>query len=223
MAEWQTRWLQVPVSARTWGFKSPLAHHMATRISDDAQIAGDATIGDGTQVWNLVQIREGAAIGRDCIVGRAAYVGPGVRIGDRCKIQNNALVYDPAVITDGVFIGPGAILTNDRLPRAVSPSGELKGADDWDPVGVTMETGASIGAGAICVAPVRIGAWAMVAAGSVVVRDVPDHALVAGNPARQIGWVGRDGQRMVDDGGALVDASTGSRFTEVDGRLVEQS
>ena len=166
---------------------------------------------------------EGAAIGRDCIVGRAAYVGPGVRIGDRCKIQNNALVYDPAVIADGVFIGPGAILTNDRLPRAVSPPGELKGADDWDPVGVTIETGASIGAGATCVAPVRVGAWAMVAAGSVVVRDVPDHGLVAGNPARQIGWVGRDGQRMVDDGGVLVDVATGSRFTEVDGRLVEQS
>lgn len=196
---------------------------MATRISDDAQVAGDVTIGDGTQVWNLVQIRERAEIGVECVIGRGAYIGIGVRVGDRCKIQNNALVYDPAVIGDGVFIGPGAILTNDRLPRAISPSGELKRVDDWDPVGVTIETGASIGAGAVCVAPVRIGAWAMVAAGSVVVRDIPDHALVAGNPARQIGWVGRDGQRMVDDGGALVDASTGSRFVEVDGCLVEQS
>ena len=195
---------------------------MATRISDDAQVAGDASIGDGTQVWNLVQIRERAQIGAECIIGRGAYIGIGVRIGDRCKIQNNALVYDPAVIGDGVFIGPGAILTNDRLPRAISPSGELKQADDWDPVGVTIETGASIGAGAVCVAPVRIGAWAMVAAGSVVVRDVPDHALVAGNPARQIGWVGRDGQRMVADGGVLVDESTGARFTEVDGQLKEQ-
>ena len=195
---------------------------MATRISDDAQVAGDSSIGDGTQVWNLVQIRERAQIGAECIIGRGAYIGIGVRIGDRCKIQNNALVYDPAVIGDGVFIGPGAILTNDRLPRAISPSGELKQADDWDPVGVTIETGASIGAGAVCVAPVRIGAWAMVAAGSVVVRDVPDHALVAGNPARQIGWVGRDGQRMVADGGVLVDESTGSRFTEVDGQLKEQ-
>lgn len=180
-------------------------------------------VGDGTLVWDLVQIREDAAIGCDCIIGRGAYIGPGVRIGDRCKIQNNALVYDPAVIGDGVFIGPGAILTNDRLPRAISPSGELKQADDWDPVGVTIETGASIGAGAVCVAPVRIGAWAMVAAGSVVVRDVPDHALVAGNPARQIGWVGRDGQRMVADGGVLVDESTGARFVESEGRLVEQS
>ena len=196
---------------------------MTTRISDDAQVAGDVTIGDGTQVWNLVQIREGAAIGRDCVVGRAAYIGIGVRIGDRCKIQNNALVYDPAVIADGVFIGPRAILTNDRLPRAISPTGELKRADDWDPVGVTVDTGASIGAGAVCVAPVRIGAWAMVAAGSVVVRDVPDHALVAGNPARQIGWVGRDGRRMAVDGEVLVDESTGTRFVEAEGRLVEQS
>ena len=196
---------------------------MATRISDDAQVAGDVTIGDGTQVWNLVQIRERAEIGVECVIGRGAYIGIGVRVGDRCKIQNNALVYDPAVIGDGVFIGPGAILTNDRLPRAISPSGELKRVDDWDPVGVTIAAGASIGAGAVCVAPVRIGAWAMVAAGSVVVRDIPDHALVAGNPARQIGWVGRDGRRMVDDGGALVDESTGLRFTEVDGRLVEQS
>ena len=196
---------------------------MATRISDDAQVAGDVTIGDGTQVWNLVQIREGACIGVECVIGRGAYIGIGVRLGDRCKIQNNALVYDPAAIGDGVFIGPGAILTNDRLPRAISPTGELKRADDWDPVGVTVDTGASIGAGAVCVAPVRIGAWAMVAAGSVVVRDVPDHALVAGNPARQIGWVGRDGRRMTVDGDALVDESTGARFVETEGRLVEQS
>ncbi|MGA1515697.1 MAG: acyltransferase [Ilumatobacteraceae bacterium] len=196
---------------------------MTTRISDDAQVAGDVTIGDGTQVWNLVQIREGACIGVECVIGRGAYIGIGVRLGDRCKIQNNALVYDPAVIGDGVFIGPGAILTNDRLPRAISPLGELKRANDWDPVGVTVETGASIGAGAVCVAPVRIGAWAMVAAGSVVVRDVPDHALVAGNPARQIGWGGRDGRRMSVDGEVLVDGSTGTRFVEAEGRLVEQS
>src|SRR6056300_144728 len=114
---------------------------MTTRISDDAQVAGDVTIGDGTKIWNLVQIREGARIGAECVIGRGAYIGIGVRLGDRCKIQNNALVYDPAAIGDGVFIGPGAILTNDRLPRAVLPSGELKGADDWDPVGVTIETG----------------------------------------------------------------------------------
>ena len=192
-------------------------------FSENSECADDAVLGDCSTVWDYVQIRERARIGAECILGRGVYIGPGVRVGDHCKIQNNALVYDPAVIADGVFIGPGAILTNDRLPRAISPSGELKRANDWDPVGVTIDTGASIGAGAVCVAPVRIGAWAMVAAGSVVVRDVPDHALVAGNPARQIGWVGRDGRRMLDGGGVLVDESTGSRFAEVDGRLVEQS
>ena len=179
--------------------------------------------GYGTRVWDGAVVREDARIGAECIIGRGAYIGIGVRVGDHCKIQNNALVYDPAVIGDGVFIGPGATLTNDRLPRAISPTGELKRADDWDPVGVTVDTGASIGAGAVCVAPVRIGAWAMVAAGSVVVRDVPDHALVAGNPARQIGWVGRDGRRMTVDGEVLVDESTGTRFVEAEGRLVEQS
>ena len=187
------------------------------------EVSGEVTLGEGTRVWDLVQIREGAQVGAECVIGRGAYVGVRVVVGDRCKIQNNALVYDPAVIGDGVFIGPGAILTNDRLPRAITPSGELKRADDWDPVGVTIDTGASIGAGAVCVAPVRIGAWAMVAAGSVVVRDVPDHALVAGNPARQIGWVGRDGRRMAIDGDVLVDESTGARFLEVEGRLAEES
>jgi len=196
---------------------------MGKQIAEDSQIASDVTVGDGTRIWNLTQVREGAWIGGDCILGRSVYVGPGVRIGDRCKIQNCSLIYEPAVLADGVFIGPGAILSNDRLPRAVTPAGELKGVDDWDPVGVTIETGASIGAGTVCVAPVRIGAWAMVAAGSVVVREVPSHALVAGNPARQIGWVGRDGRRLVDDGGVLVDASTGARFVETEGRLVEQS
>ena len=208
------------MSARTWGFKSPLAHQMSTQIAEDAQVAEDAVIGQGSRVWNLAQIREGAQVGNECVIGRSAYIGPNVRIGDRCKVQNNALVYDPAVLADGVFIGPGAILTNDRLPRSVTPVGEMKRADDWDPVGVTVGTGASIGAGAICVAPVNIGSWSLVAAGSVVVHDVPDHALVAGNPARVIGWVGRDGQRLVVEGDRLLDQSSGEHFREQDGSLV---
>ena len=197
----------------SYGAPDYLDPHLSTSGCDEA------TIGNGTQVWDFAQIREGAQIGAGCVIGRGVYIGPGVHIGDRCKIQNNALVYDPAVIDDGVFIGPGAILTNDRLPRAITPSGELKRADDWDPVGVTVDTGASIGAGAVCVAPVRIGAWAMVAAGSTVVRDVPDHALVAGNPACQIGWVGRDGRRMAVDGLTFRDNSTGESFAEEGGAL----
>lgn len=164
-------------------------------IHDGAQVSPDATLGDGTTVWPLAQIRERAIIGAHCIIGRGAYIGTGVQVGDNCKIQNHALIYEPAILGGGVFIGPGAILTNDHHPRAINPDGTLKTADDWNPTGVTIHDGASIGAGAICVAPVTIGRWATVAAGAVVTRDVPDYALVAGTPARQTGWVREDGRR----------------------------
>ena len=111
----------------------------------------------------------------------------------RVKLQNYALVYEPAVLEDGVFVGPAAVLTNDTYPRSVTPDGKLKRGEDWTPVGVTIREGASVGARAVCVAPVTIGRWATVAAGSVVTRDVPDFALVAGVPARFMRWVGRAG------------------------------
>lgn len=168
-----------------------------TRIADSADVAEDAVIGDGTSVWHLAQVREGAVIGRDCIIGRGAYIGTGVRMGDRCKVQNLALVYEPASLGEGVFIGPGVVLTNDHEPRAVTPDGALKSASDWHAVGVTVEDGAAVGARAVCVAPVVIGRWAMVAAGAVVTRDVAPFELVAGVPARRIGWVGRAGVRLV--------------------------
>lgn len=169
---------------------------MGVRIEASADVSPRATIGDGSAVWHLAQVREDAVLGQSCIVGRGAYIGTGVHVGDHCKIQNHALVYEPARLGDGVFIGPAVVLTNDTYPRAVTPSGAVKGANDWDAVGVTVETGASIGARAVCVAPVTIGAWALVAAGAVVVRDVPAFALVVGTPARQVGWVGKAGKRL---------------------------
>jgi acetyltransferase-like isoleucine patch superfamily enzyme len=172
-------------------------------------------------VWHLAQVREGARVGASCIVGRGAYVGPGVVVGDRCKLQNHALVYEPAVLEDGVFVGPAAVLTNDRSPRAVTPEGALKTADDWDAVGVHVREGASIGARAVCVAPVVVGRWAMVAAGAVVTRDVADHALVAGVPARRIGWVGRAGTRLEEGtDGRLTCPQTGEVYVERDGALL---
>jgi len=169
-----------------------------TYVDPAAQVAQDATLGDGTKVWGLAQIREGAVLGADCIVGRGAYVGAGVQIGDRVKIQNLALVYEPAVLESGVFIGPAVVLTNDHFPRAVTPSGEAAAASDWEAVGVTVREGASIGARAVCVAPVTIGRWAMVGAGATVTEDVPDHALVVGAPARFLRWVGRAGRPLVE-------------------------
>ena len=193
-------------------------------IQDSADVSPQATVGEGTKVWHLAQIREGAVVGRGCVIGRGAYVGPGVRMGDNCKLQNHALVYEPAVLADGVFVGPAAVFTNDSFPRAVNPDGTLKSAADWQAVGVTVGQGASIGARAVCVAPVTIGRWALVAAGAVVVRDVPDFALVAGVPARRIRWVGPAGVPLSSTGqGRWECPRTGERFAEDGDDLVRLS
>jgi acetyltransferase-like isoleucine patch superfamily enzyme len=194
---------------------------MTARIVDSADVAESATIGDGSSVWHLAQVREDATLGEGCVIGRGAYIGTGVSLGDHCKVQNYALVYEPAKLADGVFVGPAAVLTNDTYPRAINPDGSLKSASDWEAVGVTIERGAAIGARAVCVAPVTIGAWATVAAGAVVTKDVPEFALVAGVPARRIGWVGRAGARLAQDGEEWTCPLTGQRYAETDGVLTE--
>lgn len=184
-------------------------------VVDSAEVDDSAEVGKGSRVWHLAQLRDGVVLGANCIVGRGAYIGSGVTVGDNTKIQNHALVYEPATIGAGVFIGPAVVLTNDQYPRSVSPTGELKSAGDWDAVGVTVADGASVGARSVCVAPLRIGRWAMVAAGAVVTRDVPDHALVVGVPARQIGWVGRSGRRLEqDETGTWTCPETGESYRE---------
>jgi acetyltransferase-like isoleucine patch superfamily enzyme len=191
-----------------------------TRVEASADVAADARLGDGTTVWHLAQVREGAILGTNCIVGRGAYVGPGVRMGNNCKVQNYALVYEPALLEDGVFVGPAAVFTNDQYPRSITPDGRQKDGNDWLPVGVTVRRGASIGARAVCVAPVTIGAWALVAAGSVVVRDVPAFALVAGVPATRVGWVGRAGVPLEKlDESSWRCPQTEERYFEQDGVL----
>lgn len=185
------------------------------RIHSSALVDDQAVVGRDTAIWHQAQVREDAVIGAECVIGRGVYVGAGVRIGDRVKIQNYALVYEPAQVEDGVFIGPAVVFTNDRHPRAITVDGDVKSADDWTPVGVTVRYGASIGARAVCVAPVTIGRWAMVAAGAVVIRDVPDYALVVGSPARRVGWVGRAGVPLQPlGGGAYRCPQTGAQYLE---------
>jgi UDP-2-acetamido-3-amino-2,3-dideoxy-glucuronate N-acetyltransferase len=201
-----------------------------TNISDKAFIHANADvdqnviIAPGAKIWDLARIRSGASIGSGTIVGRNAYIDSDVLIGKNCKIQNNALVYSPAVIADGVFIGPGAILTNDLNPRAVNEDQTLKSATDWVIQRVEVQTGASIGAGAICIAPVRIGSWAMVGAGAVVLNDVPDYALIVGNPGRQIGWVGKSGsklEKVVESANVYVCPVSKAHYVDEAGKLRE--
>ncbi len=186
------------------------------KVVDTADVDDSAVIGAGSSVWHLAQVREGAVLGTNCVIGRGAYIGTGVHMGDNCKVQNYALVYEPAVLEDGVFIGPAVVLTNDHYPRAVNPDGSLKSGHDWEQVGVTIREGASIGARTTCVAPVTVGRWALVAAGSVVVKDVPDFALVAGVPARRLRWVGRAGVPLEDAGEDLFRCpNTGSLYKQI--------
>jgi UDP-2-acetamido-3-amino-2,3-dideoxy-glucuronate N-acetyltransferase len=185
-------------------------------VHETADVAASATIADGSKIWHYAQVREDAVLGRNCIVGRGAYIGTGVELGDDCKVQNYALVYEPARLGKGVFIGPAVVLTNDEFPRATEPDGTQKSASDWQAVGVEVLEGASIGASSTCVAPVVIGRWALVGAGSVVVKDVPDFALVVGSPARRIGWVGAAGRPLQADGnGEWTCPQTGTRYREV--------
>jgi UDP-3-O-[3-hydroxymyristoyl] glucosamine N-acyltransferase len=195
---------------------------MSVLISESADVEAGAVIGDGSSIWHVAQVRANAVVGRNCVIGRGAYIGSGVLLGDNCKIQNYALVYEPATLEDGVFVGPAAVLTNDSFPRAVNPDGTLKGVTDWEPVGVTLRKGCSVGARAVCVAPVTVGRWATVAAGAIVTRDVPDFALVVGAPARPVKWVGRAGVPLEDLGrGDWRCPRTGERYLETDGLLRE--
>lgn len=158
---------------------------------ETAHIAPNADIGAGSKVWINVQIREDVTIGKDCIISKDAYIDHAVTIGDRCKIQNSVSVYNGVTIEDEVFVGPNVCFTNDYYPRAQNP--------EWAVSPTLIRFGASLGANCTIVCGHTVGEYAMVGAGSVVVKDVAPYALVVGNPARQVGRVCRCGQRA-DDG-----------------------
>ncbi|MFU8803159.1 MAG: acyltransferase [Bradymonadaceae bacterium] len=158
-------------------------------VHDTAIIDEGARIGEGTKVWHWVHVCAGAQIGNDCVLGQNVFVAGTVRIGDGVKIQNNVSVYDGVIVEDDVFLGPSMVFTNVVNPRAfVSKKDEFKAT--------LVRRGATIGANATILCGVEIGEYAFVGAGSVVIRDVPSHGLVVGNPARRIGWVCRCGERL---------------------------
>lgn len=189
--------------------------------ASSADVHDSAKLGSGVTVWGLAQVREDAQVGAGTSIGRGAYIDANVVLGQSCKVQNNALVYAPADLGDGVFVGPAAILTNDTYPRAITPDGARKGGGDWKPVGVTVGYGAAIGAGAIVLGGVVVGSWVTVAAGAVVTKSVPAYAMVAGLPARQVGWVGPAGVPLESEGDVWRCPEEGRRFREEDGSLRE--
>lgn len=161
-------------------------------IHETAEVSESAVIGNGTRIWNQAQVRNDAVLGEDCVVSKNVYIDEHVTIGNRVKIQNNVNVYHGVVVEDDVFLGPSMTFTNDMYPRSFNT--------EWEITETLVKKGASIGANAVIRCGVTIGEYAMVGAGSVVTKDVPPHALVAGNPAKRIGWVCRCGFKLDADG-----------------------
>jgi len=167
-------------------------------VHPTADVSPHAIIGNGTNIWQHCQVREGAVIGRNCILSKGVYIDADVRIGNNVKIQNGISVYHGVTLEDGVFCGPHCVFMNDRRPRSIKPDGTLKGADDWDVSETLVKLGASIGAHAAIVCGVTIGCWAMVGAGAIVTRDVPDYGLTYGNPAQLHGFVCPCGEKLTE-------------------------
>jgi acetyltransferase-like isoleucine patch superfamily enzyme len=175
--------------------------HSSARVHATAEVDDDVDVGPGTTIDSRAHVRGGARIGGDGMVGRGAFVDTGVSIGDGVRIHDRALLYTAVTIEDAVFIGPGAILTNERYPRTEAAIRDTPLAGGSKPSPVVVRRGASIGAGAVIVAPAEVGTFATVGAGAVVTRDVPGHALVVGSPAHRIGWVCACGHRLLDSNG----------------------
>jgi len=187
---------------------------MGPTIHPTAIVDEGAVLGEGTRVWHWVHVSSGARVGRGCSLGQNVYVGGDVAIGDNVKIQNNVSVYDAVTLEDDVFCGPSMVFTNVYNPRsAVSRKSEYRRT--------LVRRGATLGANCTIVCGTTIGEYAFVGAGAVVNRDVPDHALMVGVPARLVGWMSRHGERLelpLQGDGEAACPATGERYRLADGR-----
>ncbi len=164
-------------------------------VHPSAEVEDGASVGEGTRIWHLCQVRRGARIGRNCVLARGVFIDVDVSVGDAVKVQNYVSVYQGVTLEDGVFVGPHVCFTNDLWPRAINRDGSPKAADDWELSETVVRRGAALGANSTIVAGTTVGEWSMVGAGSVVVKDVEAHALVVGVPAKTVGWVCACGRR----------------------------
>ncbi|TMF34304.1 MAG: N-acetyltransferase [Chloroflexi bacterium] len=181
-------------------------------IHPTADVSSEASIGAGTKVWHQAQVREGARIGRQCILGKGSYVDKDVTIGDFCKLQNGVCVFHGFNVEAGVFLGPGVMLLNDKHPRAINPDGSPKADTDWDVSQGLIGYGAAVGGGAVVLPGVNVGRMALVGAGAVVTRDVPERAIVAGNPARLRGFACDCGRPLQKRGSGYVCGHDGRTY-----------
>lgn len=160
----------------------------STFIHDSANVSKEANIGEGSKIWINSQIRENSSIGENCIISKDTYIDTQVKIGSNCKIQNSVSIYQGVTIEDDVFVGPNACFTNDKVPRAFDP--------EWKITPTFVKKGASIGANSTIVCGITVGEYAMVAAGSVVTKDVEPYSLVIGNPAKHYSFVDKLGNKI---------------------------
>ncbi len=165
-------------------------------IHSTATVSDDARIGSSTKIWNYSQIRENVVIGSDCNIASFVYIDFDVKVGNKVKIQNRVSIYHQSIIEDGVFIGPHVCFSNDKTPRAITVTGQLKSNSDWEASKIYVKEGASIGANSTILPNITIGRFAMIGAGSVVTKDVPDFGLIIGNPAKLAGFVCKCGRKI---------------------------
>lgn len=182
---------------------------MSVFVHETSIVDDGCTIGDGSKIWHFSHVLSGTVMGERCIIAQNCMIGPSVIMGNGCKVQNNVSLYKGVTLEDEVFCGPSCVFTNVLTPRAF-----VERKDEFAPT--LVKRGATIGANATIVCGVTIGAYAMIGAGAVVTKNVPDFALMIGNPCRQLGWVSRTGERLGPD---LVCPRTGEKYVEEAGLL----
>jgi len=181
-------------------------------VHESAYVDQPSVIGEGTRIWHFSHILANVEIGADCVIGQNVMIGPHVTVGARCKIQNNVSLYRGVTLEEGVFCGPSCVFTNVNTPRA-----EIERKSEFAPT--LVKRGATIGANATIVCGSTLGAYCFIAAGAVVTKDVPDFALMAGSPARRIGWVSHTGVRLGDD---LICPESGRRYRQTGLDMLEE-